>query len=275
VAPTRPRPYLVFFLAALAAACSSKEQGPTSGEKLAALTKRIMAADYEGDRAALDRLYGETDAFLADASLESRARYWKGYTKWRRAMNGANETPAPGDLATDSLLCADEMQRASKADAGFVDARVGEMACLGLSMFFDPKNAADPARVNRLRALYKDLEASAADQPRYVWAWGMAAFGAPPERGGGPENVIRAYQRALSGMKQGAGRPASPLDPSWGEPELNVNLAYSYFNRPDRDLARAREYVDEAVRLAPNWHYAKDILRPQIEAAIGGTPASP
>ncbi len=227
-----------------------------------------MAADYEGDRAALDRLYAETDAFLGDKSLESRARYWKGYTKWRRAMNGANETPTPGDLAEDSVACANEMRRASEADVGFVDARVGEMACLGLSMFFDPKRGKDEAIVNRLRALFADLKTTAAGQPRYVWAWGMAAFGAPPERGGGPDNVIRAYLQALDGMKHGAGQPSSPLDPSWGEPELNVNLAYSYFNKPDRDLALARTYVDEAVRLAPNWHYAKDILRSQIDAAI-------
>jgi len=262
----------ILFLVALVTACGSTDPGPTSAEKLEALTRQIMAADYEGDRAALDRLYADTDAFQGDKSLESRARYWKGYTKWRRAMNGANETPTPTDLAADSVLCADEMRRASEADVGFLDARVGEMACLGLSMFFDPQRAADSARVDRLRALFKDLGESAAGHPRYVWAWGMAAFGAPPERGGGPDKVIAAYLRALDAMKQGAGRPSSPLDPAWGEPELNVNLAYSYFHKPDRDLELARRYVNEAVRLAPNWHYAKDILRPQIEAAIRQQP---
>ena len=254
---------LVVFAAVLATGC-----GPTSAEKLEALTRQIMAADYEGDRAALDRLYGETDAFLADKSLESRARYWKGYTKWRRAMNGANEKPMPADLAADSLLCAEEMRRASEADPAFVDARIGEMSCVGISMFFDAPRAADDPRVVRLRPLITGLKESAADNPRYVWAWGMAAFGMPPERGGGPDNVIQAYRRALETMKQGAGRPSSPLDPAWGEPELNVNLAYSYFYKPDPDLQRAKTHVDEAVRLAPNWHYAKDILRPQIEAAI-------
>jgi hypothetical protein len=260
--PSRMYP-IVVFVAVLATGC-----GPTSAEKLQALTRQIMAADYEGDRAALDRLYGETDAFLADKSLESRARYWKGYTKWRRAMNGANEKPMPADLAADSLLCAEEMRRASEADPGFLDARVGEMSCVGISLFFDPPRAADEPRLARLRSLFQDLGQSAAGHPRYTWAWGMAAFGMPPERGGGPDNVIRAYLEALDKMKQGAGRSSSPLDPAWGEPELNVNLAYTYLNKPDPDLQRAKTHVDEAVRLAPNWHYAKDILRPQIEAAI-------
>ena len=259
---------VVVLLAALAASC-----GPTSSEKLEALTRQIMTADYEGDRVALDRLYAETDAFLGDKALESRARYWKGYTKWRRAMNGANEKPIPTDLTADSLACAAEMRRASEADPGFLDARVGEMSCVGISLFFEPPRAADEPRLERLRALFKDLGESAAGHPRYVWAWGMAAIGMPPERGGGPDNVIRAYLRALEGMKQGAGRPSSPLDPAWGEPELNVNLAYTYFHKPDPDLKLAKTHVDEAVRLAPNWHYAKDILRPQIEAAIQQTSA--
>ena len=264
-------PLAVPIVIALAASCSPP--GPTQAEKLAALTRQIMVADYEGDRAALDRLYGETNAFLGDKALESRARYWRGYTKWRRAMNGANEKPMPTDLAADSGMCAEEMRLASVADPGFLDARVGEMSCVGISLFFDPPRAADEPRLERLRDLFTLLGQRANGHPRYVWAWGMAAFGMPPERGGGPDNVIKAYLQALEKMKQGAGRPSSPLDPGWGEPELNVNLAYTYLHKPDPDLQLAKTYVDEAVRLAPNWHYAKDILRPQIEAAIQQQPA--
>ena len=104
----------------------------------------------------------------------------------------------------------------------------------------------------------------------------MAYFGAPVEKGGGPDNVIKAYLGALDAMKNGAGKPATPLDPSWGEPELYVNLAYSYLNEPDPEPALAEKYLEEAVRRVPNWHYAKDILGPQIaranSRADGGTP---
>src|SRR5262245_3005135 len=121
--------FAISIVVALAAGCSPP--GPTQAEQLEALSRQIMTADYEGDRAALDRLYAETDAFLADKSLESRARYWKGYTKWRRAMNGANEKPMPTDLAADCGMCAEEMRLASVADPNFIDAWVGEMSCVG------------------------------------------------------------------------------------------------------------------------------------------------
>jgi hypothetical protein len=253
--------------AALAAALVAAVPGQAR-PKLPELIRQIMRADYEGDRAALDRLYGESAAFLGGTQIESRVRYWKGYAKWRRAMNGANETPTPADLAGDSAVCAEEMHRAAVADPAFVDARVGEMACLGLVLFFDRQKAGNDDRIIRLRELLKDLKVSAADNPRYVWAWGMAYFTAPPERGGGPDNVIKAYLAALDGVKKGSAKPNTPLDPAWGEPELNVNLAYSYLNKPDPDPILARQFLDEALRLAPNWHYAKDILRPQIEKAI-------
>lgn len=229
--------------------------------------REIVKADYAGDRRALERLDGELDAFLGDSATESRVRYWKGFARWRRAINGANEKETPPDLAADAEAAARELRRAGELDPAFVDARIGEMQCIGLEFFFDRERARDTTRAARLRALMSDLRASAADHPRYVWAWGMAYFTVPAEKGGGPENVIPAYHRALERMRNGAGRAGSPLDPSWGEAELHVNLAYSYLNRPGPDLALARKHVDEALRLVPYWHYARDVLRPQIEAA--------
>jgi len=261
---------IALLVVSLASACVDSKSDPAA--KLAAMIPAIMKADYEGDRASLDRLYAELDGFTRDRSTASRARYWKGYTKWRRAMNGANETPAPTDLAADAALCAEEMRLASTRDASFVDAKVGEMACLGPGLFFSQGGIGNDERIARLRTLMPDLKESAADNPRYWWAWGMAYFGAPPERGGGPDNVIRAYLKAMDAVKAGAAAPKTPLDPGWGEAELNVNLAYSYLNRPDPDLKLAKGYVDEAVRLAPNWHYAKDILRVQIEQAMAQSP---
>lgn len=231
------------------------------------LIRQILRADYAGDRPALDRLYGEADAFLGDKAVESRVRYWKGFAKWRRAINGANEEITPTNLAADVEIAADELRRSAEMDPGFIDARIGEMQCLGLMLFFDRERVGNDERIARLRTLMGDLKETAADNPRYVWAWGMAFFTVPPEKGGGPENVIKAYLKALDGIRNGAGEAKTPLDPSWGEAEPYVNLAYSYLNQPSPDLALARKYVDEAIRLVPSWHYARDILRPQIEGA--------
>ncbi len=231
------------------------------------IMRGIVAADYAGDRAALEALFAQAEPFTADAGVASRAHYWRGFAKWRRAMNGANETPTPTDLAADSATAAEEFRISAELEPAFTDARVGELGCLGLMFFFDPSRAQDAALVDRLRARMVDLRTNAQDNPRYVWVWGMSYFNAPAERGGGPDNVIAAYHRALEAMGSGAGAPKGPLDPAWGEAELHVNLAYSHLNKPAPDLALARRHVEEAIRLQPTWHYARDILRAQVAAA--------
>jgi len=79
--------------------------------------------------------------------------------------------------------------------------------------------------------------------------------------------VINAYLTALNAKRKSVRMFKTPLAPSWGEAELCVNLADSYLNQPTPDSALARKYVDEAIHLVPGWHYERDILRPQIEAA--------
>ena len=58
-----------------------------------------------------------------------------------------------------------------------------------------------------------------------------------------------------------------PLRPTWGEPELHMSLAWSYLHRRMPDVAEAEVHGRKALQLVPSWHYMRDILMPQIEAA--------
>jgi hypothetical protein len=63
-------------------------------------------------------------------------------------------------------------------------------------------------------------------------------------------------------------KPTSdPLEPSWGEPELLMNRAWSNLNRTTPDLKAAEEDAQAALKIVPYWHYVRDILMPQIQAA--------
>jgi hypothetical protein len=46
-----------------------------------------------------------------------------------------------------------------------------------------------------------------------------------------------------------------------------MNLAWSNLNKTSPDLAAAKSNARGALALVPNWHYVRDILLPQIEAA--------
>jgi hypothetical protein len=43
------------------------------------IVSQIQRADYEGDRAALKRLFGELAPFADDKEIGSRVRYWRGF----------------------------------------------------------------------------------------------------------------------------------------------------------------------------------------------------
>ena len=106
-----------------------------------------------------------------------------------------------------------------------------------------------------------------ADNPRALWLMGQTQLGAPPPYGGDAAKAAATFHRgieaALAETRQiAAGEPA--WIPRWGGAENLMNLAYLYSHSAlaSRDLALA--YAEGALVAAPDWHYVRDILWPQI-----------
>ena len=62
----------------VSAAAAVAVSGQSARETVVKIVAQIQRADYEGDRAALKRLYGELTPFVEDKELASRVRYWPG-----------------------------------------------------------------------------------------------------------------------------------------------------------------------------------------------------
>jgi hypothetical protein len=78
---------------------------------------------------------------------------------------------------------------------------------------------------------------------------------------------MAGYERGLQAIRSQKKEPGDPLEPSWGEPELLMSLAWSHLNRTTPDLKAAKQEADLALILVPYWHYVRDILIPQIQNA--------
>ncbi len=78
---------------------------------------------------------------------------------------------------------------------------------------------------------------------------------------------METYQKGLKAAREHKNMSSDPLTPSWGEPELLGNLAWSNLNRSTPDLVAAERYARSALELVPYWHYVRDILMKQIQAA--------
>jgi hypothetical protein len=75
----------------------------------------------------------------------------------------------------------------------------------------------------------------------------------PVEKGGGQAAAFAAYEKGLHLARRQKGTTADPLEPSWGEPELLMNLAWSSLNQTMPDAAAADAYAQQALNLVPNW----------------------
>jgi hypothetical protein len=242
-----------------------KQSGDLSHDSIVHVVTQIQRADYEGDRAALKRLHDELTPIPADNKLASRVLYWRGFAMWRRAINGFNETPTPTDLEEDLTQAIADFKDAIAP--AFVEPKIGAVSSLGYLMYLHRK---EPTRVQellqQLSPLLKEALATAPDNPRLLWVLGPIRWSSPPDRGGGQDKAFELYNRGLQEIRKQK-PPSDPLEPSWGEPELLMNLAWSNLNQTTPDLKAAEEDAQAALRLVPYWHYVRDILMPQIQAA--------
>lgn len=247
----------------------SPSAAPASREEVAKTIRLIQRADYEGDRAALRRLYKELAPFGTDKQLLSRIQYWRGFALWRRAINGFNEDVDPKELEQDLGQAIADFKESLTADPTFLDSRIGEVSSLGNLMYL---SRGYPDRVNELlaqsRVLVKEANAVDPQHPRLLWVMGPIYWNIPVERGGGQDKAIAAYQTGLEEIrKRNIAAPVDPLDPTWGEPELLMSLAWSNLNREKPDLDAAEQQAQAALKTVPYWHYVRDILLPQIQKA--------
>jgi hypothetical protein len=240
-------------------------------EQAARIIAQIQRADYEGDRAAMQRGYDELKPFMEDQKLASRVRYWRGFAQWRRAINGFNDAVNPKELEQNLISALDEFKIAMENNPMFVDAKVGTISCLGFLAFMNRKDQTRAKElVGKILPLVKKADEMAPDNPRLIWVHGPILWNSPPERGGGQDKAIQNYQHGLEACSK-IKTSDDPLEPSWGKPELMMSLAYCYLNADSVDVSAAERYARNALEIVPYWHYVRDILLPQILAAKAKT----
>jgi hypothetical protein len=238
-------------------------------EALIKIVVQIQKADYEGDRPALQRLYGELTSFTENKEFASRVLYWQGFALWRKAINGFNDNVDNKEQELDLTQAAEEFEKSSSADPAFVDAKIGLVSCYGLLAYaLNKKDASEQqALIAKSRLALKDAQAAAPANPRLLWVLGPIYWNIPAERGGSQAKAMETYEKGLETIRSHNNASGDPLDPSWGEPELLMSLAWSNLNRSTPDLKAAEQSAQSALALVPYWHYVRDILMVQIRDA--------
>jgi hypothetical protein len=236
--------------------------------KLSALAAEVLSADYRGDRAALSLL----DSALAELGgdpLGEYREYWRGFARWRRALNGFNETPTPADIEADLVAAIARFRAALAIRAGWIEPKIGIVGCTGSRIYLA---GADEAKKNAIlteaRPDFEAVTKEGGDNPRALWLMG----GFQAYRGDNTKAVETLRKGLAAAWRDSTASPApAPWAPAWGGPENLMNLAYiaSHGAAPDKAVALA--YAQGAATAVPSWHYVRDILLPQIQGLPDGS----
>lgn len=258
--------FVILGVAVLALPVAAQPAAPSIEDVVTGIKK----ADYEGDLPALDRLYGETEPFLAKKEIASRVRYWRGFAMWRKGINGFNDSIDAKVLERALKLAITEFEAALVEDPSFTDAKLANVSCQGYILYIHrtEMDLVKPS-IPRLVQLTQECMKADPDNPRLAWIRGPQLWNTPPARGGGQDAAIALYEKGLELWRREQVHPKGPLEPTWGEPELYMSLAYSYQNRDQPDLRLAEGYAMRALKLVPYWHYLRDILLPSIRKSAG------
>jgi tetratricopeptide (TPR) repeat protein len=247
------------------AALAASDEDPR--EPVIRIVSRIQRADYEGDREALKKRYDELAQFMDHKPLAAWVRYWRGFAMWRRAINGFNDAVDPKELERDLHKALDEFKEITEPGPGLGEAKIAIVSCISLLGYIHQKDA-DKVKelIGELLPAVKEAKEAAPDNPRLFWVLGPNVFISPPERGGGQEKAIEMYEKGLELSRKSKGSE-DRLEPSWGEAELLMNLAYSNLYKNTPDVKTAERQARAALEIVPYWHYVRDILLPQILVA--------
>jgi len=236
--------------------------------KLAELVRDIRSADYRGEREDLRRLAAGLDG-VKDPRLAAYREYWRGFARWRRALNGFNETPTPADIQEDLEGAIRSFRSALVHQPEWIEAKVGVAGCSASLLYLAGKDAKRrEALLAEFLPVWKDMSEKGQQNPRVLWLVGGSQLSAPPPVGGDPLRAAATYHRALQAARDEALRKETFPEwvPVWGAPENLMSLAYVHSQGAlaDRDVALA--YADGTLAMVPDWHYVRDVLLPQIQA---------
>jgi hypothetical protein len=258
----------ILTMAALMAWGPSVSHGSDSASELSVLVGKVQVADYRGARADLRQLADALES-SPDPGLAFHRHYWRGFALWRRALNGFNETPTPDDLAQDLRTAIASFRAALREQPDAIEPQIGMVGCWSSLLFLTGQDKpAFQAVLADYVPVAQSVRERGAKNPRALWLLGGTQLAAPPPYGGDAVKAAATYRQgidaALEEARQASGQPR--WVPSWGGAENLMSLAYLYSHSSlaNRDLALA--YAEGALVAAPEWHYVRDILRPQIQA---------
>ena len=196
------------------------------------------------------------DALKRTASEDSWGLYFDALGAYRLALLQGDG----GHRRTVNRLiqqCLQSSRAARAADPDFGESVILTAACLSLTSPSDPNRAKMHHR--KVAALLGEARNMEPHSPRLPLVSALVKTTEPGEADGRAEDIQQLLEQArLAFDQQGVGFS----NPDWGEPETLALLGEIHLRRGD--LRAARDAVEQALMIAPDYHLARE-----LESRIG------
>lgn len=218
--------------------------------------KNLKTALDKNDMSLLTKSRGEFERILQLKKDTWLVNYYIALTDYGMSMNGsANQKTDVIKKYTESGI--EVINKSLDENPEFADSYVLLEALNFNRWQYEQEKMSDIiSATNSADESAKKLEPN---NPRYLLITGIAHYWTPEQFGGGVSVCIPEFEKSISLFK--TRKEASNLYPDWGQDLALGYLALSLIKRDDDgDLKKAKEYIDEAIKLSPESGFISEYV---------------
>lgn len=215
------------------------------------------------DEKALKKVRGEFERILQLKKDQWLVYYYMAFVDYNLSVSGMSDNDIKKDIVkkyTESGL--DMISKSTDINPDFGDSYVLKLALtFNRWMYEQDKMSEIMAASTEADAQSKKLDP---DNPRYHMVNGSSLFYTPAMFGGGVDKALVEYNKSYELFQ--TRKEKEEYYPDWGKDLICGYLAQAYLKRnDDGDLANAKKYIDEELKINPDCGFIKGYIQKQYD----------
>lgn len=252
---------VILFLVTMCIAAGSLHASDDFEKAMLKAKKNLKAAMNTNDAAKLTKVRGEFERILQLKEMPWLVNYYIALTDYGLSMTGM-EKEQTDVIKKYTQSGIGVINKTIEENPDFADGFVLLQALNFSRWMYEQDKMQDIISTNQSAdASAKALEA---ENPRYILVNATSHYWTPEQFGGGVKIALPEFEKAKTLFEKRVEK--SPLYPDWGQ-DINLGyLALCHIKRnDDGDMAIAKTYIDEALKINPDSGFITGMVKKEYE----------
>ena len=259
--PRRANALIVLVMCGACASASRRSAPGDSVERLIALKRHVIDANYRNDRQALRASLAELMPLEADSAIRPLVLYHEALARWFLAASlSLDADTAAARTNLESALAG--LRRALALDTSSADLHA--LAAFVINALALSDRTRIPQLLPELRLHRQRALALGPQNPRVIIMDASLLFYAPPPAGS-QDLALARWNEALHILE--SERPSESASPDWGGALAYGWLANLYLDTSPPKLDEAQQMARRALELRPDFWWVRTQVLPRISGS--------